>query len=109
MGPKAQFEKLEANYGTIEYDSDPVREVKLKNIGTEPLLITNATGSCGCTVPDYPKNPILPGKEATIKIKYDTKREGAFTKTVTVVTNEPEGENKHVINVTGTVKPNKAN
>ncbi len=107
MGPKAQFEKMEANYGTVDYDSDPVREIKIKNVGTEPLLITNATGSCGCTVPDYPKNPILPGKEASIKIKYDTKREGAFTKTVTVVTNEPEGENKHTITVTGTVRPQK--
>jgi hypothetical protein len=109
MGPKIQFEKMEANYGTIDYDSDPVREVKFKNVGTEPLLITNATGSCGCTVPEYPKSPIMPGKEGSLKIKYDTKREGAFTKTVTVVTNEPDSDNKHVINVTGTVKPNKGN
>ena len=47
----------------------------------------SATGSCGCTVPDAPKEPIAPGAKAVIKVKYDTNRVGPFTKTVTVTSN----------------------
>jgi len=51
------------------------------------LVISAAKGSCGCTVPSYPKEPIMPGESEFIKVKYDTKRTGAFTKYVTLTTN----------------------
>jgi len=74
-------------YGTIEKSSTGVRFFKFKNTGSAPLIISKAKGSCGCTVPSYPKEPILPGQAEYIKVKYDTKRVGAFTKYVTLTTN----------------------
>lgn len=77
----------EWNYGKIEKASTGVRFFKFTNTGTAPLVISNAKGSCGCTVPSYPKEPIMPGAVGYIKVKYDTKRVGAFTKYVTLTTN----------------------
>ena len=78
------FETDVIDYGTIEQSADGVREFKFKNTGKEPLIISNATGSCGCTVPTWSKEPILPGKSGVISVKYDTKRLGAINKSVTV-------------------------
>jgi hypothetical protein len=102
--PKLSYTADYVDYGTVDYGGPSEREWKFKNEGKEPLLITNATGSCGCTVPSWPKEPIMPGKEAVIKINYDTKRPGQIAKTVTITTNEPEGSNTHVIKVKGNVK-----
>ena len=76
------------DYGTVAYNSDGKREFVFTNNGSKPLIITNAQGSCGCTVPTYPKEPIAPGAKGVIGVKYDTSRGGqAFTKTVTLTTN----------------------
>jgi len=87
-GPVMKLQETVVDYGTIEQNSDPLRRFHFTNTGTEPLIITNAKGSCGCTVPDYPKKPIMPGESATIDVRYATDRVGPFTKTVTVTTNE---------------------
>lgn len=89
------------DYGTIDQGSEPLRVAKFKNTGTEPLIISGAKGSCGCTVPNWPKDPIMPGETSQIEIRYDTKRVGAINKTVTVTSNDPSG-NK-VIRVIGTI------
>jgi len=81
------FEKELHDYGTIDYAADGNYAFKFTNTGKEPLVITNATGSCGCTVPKWPKEPILKGQSAYINVSYDTKRPGPFTKTVTVASN----------------------
>ena len=82
------FEKDVHDFGTIENGANGTYDFKFKNSGTEPLIITDAKGSCGCTVPTYPKNiPIKPGESQTIKVTYDTKRAGNFTKTVTINSN----------------------
>ena len=76
------------DFGTIDYAGNGTYEFKFKNTGTEPLIISDAKGSCGCTVPTYPKNiPIKPGESQVIKVTYDTKRAGNFTKTVTINSN----------------------
>jgi hypothetical protein len=75
------------NYGNIKNASTGYRYFKFTNTGTGPLVISAAKGSCGCTVPSYPKEPIMPGESEFIKVKYDTKRTGAFTKYVTLTTN----------------------
>lgn len=76
------------DYGTIAANSDGRREFVFTNNGNKPLIITNAQGSCGCTVPTYPKEPIAPGAKGVIGVKYDTSRAGQpFTKTVTLTTN----------------------
>ena len=87
-GPMLKFEATTVDYGEIEQNSDPYRVFKFTNVGTEPVVIKNAKGSCGCTVPDAPEEPIMPGETGEIKVRYDTKRVGPFTKTVTLTTNE---------------------
>jgi hypothetical protein len=81
------FETETIDYGTIDKGADGQREFVFTNTGKEPLIISNCKGSCGCTVPVWPKQPIAPGETASIKVKYDTKRVGQFTKTVTVSSN----------------------
>ena len=76
------------DYGTVAHNSDGKREFIFTNNGNKPLIITNAQGSCGCTVPTYPKEPIAPGAKGVIGVKYDTSRGGQpFNKTVTLTTN----------------------
>lgn len=81
------FEKLIHDYGTIPYGSDGTYNFKFKNTGKGPLVISNVKSSCGCTVPEYPKQPIAKRKEGEIKVKYDTKRQGQFYKTIQVYSN----------------------
>nr|WP_294933964.1 DUF1573 domain-containing protein [uncultured Flavobacterium sp.] len=89
-GPGMVFESETIDYGTIEQNANGQREFKFTNNGNKPLIIMSATGSCGCTVPDAPKEPIAPGASAVIKVKYDTNRVGGFTKMVTVTSNATE-------------------
>jgi hypothetical protein len=84
------FESETIDYGTISHNAEGKREFVFVNNGNKPLIISNAQGSCGCTVPTYPKEPIAPGAKAVIGVKYDTSRIGAFTKTVTLTTNASE-------------------
>jgi len=101
-GPRMEFTETTVDYGTIEQGSDPYRIFKFNNTGSTPLVITNAKGSCGCTVPTYPKEPILPNHEGEIKVRYDTNRVGPFTKKVTLTTNA--GEEPIVLTITGKVE-----
>jgi hypothetical protein len=78
------FDKMEHDYGTIQKGADPYCEFKLTNTGKTPLVIQEAHGSCGCTVPEYPKEPIKPGQTVIIRVRYDTNRLGPFEKQVTV-------------------------
>lgn len=99
--PVMTFESMVVDYGTIEQDADPLRILKFTNTGDAPLIISNARGSCGCTVPTWPKKPIMPGETGELEIRYATNRIGQFSKTVTLSTNEPNVE--HVIKVQGIV------
>ncbi|MEM7572313.1 MAG: DUF1573 domain-containing protein, partial [Bacteroidota bacterium] len=74
----------------IAQDSDPFRIFTFTNTGDAPLLITNARGSCGCTVPSYSTAPVAPGASSEIKVRYDTHRMGQFRKRVTLTTNASE-------------------
>ncbi len=97
------FETELIDYGTIEHNADGNREFKFKNTGKEPLIISNCTGSCGCTVPTWPKEPIKPGATSAIKVHYATDRIGAFEKTVTVTSNAKSATK--VLKIKGNVKP----
>ena len=96
------FENETIDYGTIPHNADGKREFTFVNNGTKPLIITNATGSCGCTVPSFPKEPIAPGAKAVIGVKYATDRVGSFTKTVTITSNA-EGQASKVLTIKGNV------
>lgn len=79
------------DFGTIIEGPSVSYDFKLKNTGKEPLVLTNVRASCGCTVPTWPKEPILPGKEASITATYSTQgRVGGFTKTITIESNASE-------------------
>lgn len=103
---KIEFEKETVDYGTIEQGADPFRIFKFKNTGSEPLVIKSAKGSCGCTVPTYPQEPIMPGQSGEIKVRYDTNRTGSFTKRVTLTTNVSDQE--VVLTIMGKVEPKPA-
>lgn len=113
MGPEFSPDGTTVDFGEVDNTKDPgFRVLKFKNTGSAPLMITNAVGSCGCTIPEWPKEPIKPGGSAEIKIKYDITRIGTISKTVTITTNEEESKDangnpiykNHVIQVKGTVK-----
>lgn len=90
LKPIIKFEKEVIDYGKIAHNADGVRFFKFKNVGSAPLVIESVKGSCGCTVPTKPEEPIMPGKSGEIKVKYATDRVGRFTKTVTIVSNATE-------------------
>lgn len=91
-----KFETEVLDFGNVKFDANGVREFKVKNVGKSPLTISNVQGQCGCTSttidgkPGWPQEPILPGKTASIKVKYDTKRPGPFEKNVTITSNSKE-------------------
>lgn len=85
--PEITFTSLEYDYGNIYQGDNGYCEFEFKNTGKAPLTITNARASCGCTVPEWPKTEIAPGKKGVIKVKYDTKRLGTINKTITISSN----------------------
>lgn len=101
--PQAEmtFQKEVHDYGEIKQGGDGTCEFKFTNTGSVPLIISEAKGSCNCTVPSWPKQPIKPGESGVIKVKYGTDRIGAINKTVTVTANI-EGGTK-VLRIKGTV------
>lgn len=86
-GPKIEFNEMEHDYGTIQKGGNGECEFTFTNNGTEPLILTNVRASCGCTTPTWTKEPVMPGKTGTIKVKYNTNNVGGFTKTITVNSN----------------------
>ena len=102
-GAKIEFESKVIDYGVIENKSDGARKFVFTNNGTEPLVIKNAKGSCGCTVPTWPREPIAPGATAEIGVNYDTKRVGKFTKTITLTTNADK--RPVILTIKGEVNP----
>jgi len=82
-----QFETLEHDFGAIPQGGDGTFEFVFKNTGEQPLLLNNVRSSCGCTVPEWPKEPIGKGEKASIKVSYNTRITGSFTKSIAVYTN----------------------
>lgn len=87
---KIEFKSDVIDYGTVENGSDGVRVFQFTNTGSAPLVISRVYSSCGCTIPKKPEDPILPGENGEIQVKYDTKRTGPIRKTITVNSNATE-------------------
>jgi hypothetical protein len=86
------FENTEHDFGTIKQGDKVTYDFKFKNTGKSELLIKDAKGSCGCTVPEYPKDPISPGQEDIIKVSFNSAGKiGDQIKSVTLFCNIPEG------------------
>jgi hypothetical protein len=86
--PIVEILQSEYDFGIIKQGEKATHDYKIKNIGNSDLLITSAKGSCGCTVPEWPKEPIKPGDIAKIKVTFDSKGKiGKQSKRVTLMTN----------------------
>ena len=103
-GAKISFDKTEHDFGTIS-EGDIVETVfSFTNTGKSELIISSAKGSCGCTVPEWPKEPIMPGKKGEIKVKFNSDRKpNKQQKQVTLATNSNEG--KEILIIKAQVTP----
>ena len=99
--PEITFETLVHDYGQIYQNDNGVCEFQFKNTGKADLILTNCRSSCGCTVPEWPRDPISPGKKAIIKVKYNTGRLGIINKSITVESNATN--NRVVLQIKGNV------
>ncbi|HTN18586.1 MAG TPA: DUF1573 domain-containing protein [Chitinophagaceae bacterium] len=96
------FEDTAFDFGKMHEGEAASHEFKFTNNGKAPLLIANASGTCGCTVPDYPREPVVPGQSAVISVKFNsTGKTGLQNKSVNIFTNSKKG--KHVLTITAEV------
>ena len=96
-----KFETTTHDFGTITVGGNGTFEFIFTNTGKEPLVLKNVSPSCGCTVSEFPKDPIAPGAKGTIKLKYNTQLIGAFSKSATVYSNA--ATNPVTLHINGTV------
>ncbi|MFA6368679.1 MAG: DUF1573 domain-containing protein [Bacteroidales bacterium] len=105
--PNIVFEKTSHDYGVIFAGDNGEVVFNFKNEGNTPLVINNAVASCGCTVPKWSKNPIMPKQSGDIKVEYNTNIIGDIKRSITVSTNDPD-KPRIVLILTGKiVKENK--
>jgi hypothetical protein len=102
-GPVAKYDKTIHEFEDLTQGVPATASFTLTNDGTEPLIISSAHASCGCTNLAYGKDPILPGKSTTISATYNAAAAGPFTKTITVVTNA--SDQPVVLQIKGKVIP----
>ena len=103
-GAEMTFNEKTHDFGTIKEANGPVTHTfEFTNTGGEPLVIINVNASCGCTRPEYPKEPIMPGKNGKVKVTFNPAgRPGEFSKEVKIRTN---GDKRPILRITGTVIP----
>ena len=102
-GPIATYDKTVNDFGEIAQGIPKTAEFQLTNDGNEPLLVSYAKASCGCTNLQYSKDPVLPKKSMIISVTYNAAAPGNFIKTITIQTNADE--NKVVLQIKGKVIP----
>lgn len=100
--PEFKFTSEEYNFGTIKQGEVVAHEYTFTNTGKEPIIITDARGSCGCTVPVWPKEPIKAGESGTIKVSFNSAGKlGMQDKTVTITSNA--ANNPVILHVKGNI------
>jgi len=96
--PGLKFDRLDHDFGVITQGDEVETTFTFKNTGKSELIITNASSTCGCTIPEWPKEPIPPGGGGAIKVKFNSKgKSNKVTKTITLTTNTPNGKESVVI------------
>ena len=95
------FEKLEHDYGEVPQGGNGVTEFKYTKTGKVPLILSKVRSSCGCTVPSWSKEPLMPGQSASITVKYNTNNVGVINKNVTVESNA--SNNRVILKIKGKV------
>ena len=103
-GPEITFKETNHDFGNVQYKGNASFEFVFVNTGNEPLILSQPKSSCGCTVPEWPKQPILPGESNCIKVTYkNTDRAGGFNKYVTIFSNALVN-NEVKLHIKGTVQ-----
>lgn len=95
--PTITFEESQFDFGTIDNGTHVEHLFKFKNTGEAPLMIVDAKSSCGCTVPEYTREPIAPGKEGELLVKFDGSGQNQVSKTITLITNTEAGTETLII------------
>ena len=89
--PKVEFEESSYDFGTIDQGTHVEHLFRFKNTGDAPLMIVDAKSSCGCTVPEWTKDPIAPGDSGELLVKFNGSGQNQVSKTVTLTTNTEKG------------------
>ncbi len=87
VAARMAFEKKIHLFGTLQAGDEAVCAFVYTNVGNAPLVVSEVKATCGCTVPQWSKEPLMPGATDTIRVRYDTERRGRFNKVVTVHSN----------------------
>lgn len=95
-----QLKETSYNFGKIQQGRPVTHNFEIVNIGSAPLMLENVQASCGCTTPEWTKDPIQPGASTTIKVGYNAAAEGDFTKTITINYNHLQAK---VLTISGSV------
>lgn len=99
-----KFKEETHDYGEVPEGPLAECDFEFKNVGKSPIIITEARGSCGCTVPNWSKEPVLPGKKGTIHVSYTTQgRQGMIAKDIVITSNAKQ--QPMILHIKGTVKP----
>lgn len=103
-GPYITFEEKSHDFGDIFQDDQVEHVFAFENTGNAPLIITNVQTTCGCTAPEWPKEPVMPGQSAEIKVRFDSKGKfGRQNKVISVISNSVAPVNQ--VKITTNVLP----
>jgi hypothetical protein len=106
--PVVSFDQLSYDFGKIEEGDIVETSFMITNTGKSDLIITKASATCGCTIPDWPREPIEPGASAPMNVKFNSRnKKNKISKTITLVTNTEAG--KETVKITGFVNPKEKN
>ncbi|MBK9730232.1 MAG: DUF1573 domain-containing protein [Chitinophagaceae bacterium] len=100
--PVFKFKEESWDFGQIPQGTPVTHVFTFDNSGKEPLIVSQSTASCGCTTPEWTKEPVLSGKSGTVKVTFNAAKEGAFNKTITVLSNTASPK---YLTIKGTVLP----
>jgi hypothetical protein len=97
------FDTIVYDFGVVPYGSKAETEFVFTNSGAAPLLVSRVKSTCGCTIPEWSRQPVKPGKRGSVRVSYDTHRIGAFNKSIYVYSNAKNGVQRLMIS--GKVNP----
>jgi hypothetical protein len=97
------FAEVKFDYGEIPFKGDGDCEFEFRNTGKTPLVLTHVKSTCGCTIPEWPSEPIKEGEQGIIRVTYDTQRAGSFNKSIYVYSNANNGVQR--LYILGRVNP----
>jgi len=104
--PVFKFEQTTHDFGNVKQGPEATYDFKFTNVGKSPLIIQRCSSSCGCTIPKWSKDPIMPGKSGTIAVRFATKdKVGSFNKTVYIQSNAKSLTERFELKIKGSVIP----